>query len=251
MSLDTADRQGTATVDEADGSSWQRILTTLRRSWRLIALVAAVVLVVLSAILVFTPVLGVRTITVVDGDAATNSAVASAVAQFRDEPLLRVDADAVSAAALAAAPAAADVSIRRTFPGTLQVTVQMREPVMSVALGGKIQAIDADGVIYAGVVSNAVPRLTVKQSIAPVDRMALIKETAAVVGGLPPALVTQINRVQILTRDDIRFTLSKDRVVRWGSGQETARKTAVVVPLLESVKADVYDVSAPDLPTTS
>ena len=54
----------------------------------------------------------------------------------------------------------------------------------------------------------------------------------------------------LLARDDVVLTLRAGAAVRWGSAERADRKAQVLRSLLP-VRAEVYDVSAPDLPTTS
>jgi cell division protein FtsQ len=56
--------------------------------------------------------------------------------------------------------------------------------------------------------------------------------------------------MRVESPDDIRFALKGGREVRWGSATDSALKVAVMTRLLKAVPAEVYDVSAPELPTT-
>ncbi len=52
------------------------------------------------------------------------------------------------------------------------------------------------------------------------------------------------------TFDDVRLVLRDGSIVQWGNAERSDRK-AVVLRSLLTLKAARYDVSAPDLPTTS
>jgi len=64
-----------------------------------------------------------------------------------------------------------------------------------------------------------------------------------------PAVRLRVDRVDVHSGQDVRLTLSNGVVVRWGGTQDSPRKAAVLTALLAR-RASVYDVSAPDLPTT-
>jgi len=51
------------------------------------------------------------------------------------------------------------------------------------------------------------------------------------------------------TLDDVTLTLRSGDTVRWGSAEQPEFKAEVLHALMKR-KADVYDVAAPELPTT-
>jgi cell division protein FtsQ len=75
------------------------------------------------------------------------------------------------------------------------------------------------------------------------------RAAATVVTAMPDATRERVRSVEIRTLDDIRITLGGSREVRWGSAERSTEKAAVLEALLRR-DASVYDVSAPDLPTT-
>ena len=86
---------------------------------------------------------------------------------------------------------------------------------------------------------------------APVDAGApALRAALDVIDVLPPAVAADVRQVRAASPDDVRLQLSKDRTVVWGSAERSARKAAVLAVLLTR-RASVYDVSAPDAPTTT
>ena len=71
----------------------------------------------------------------------------------------------------------------------------------------------------------------------------------AALATLPPDLARKVVSVSATTRDDVEFTLRSGDVVRWGSADQPELKAEVLRALMER-KADVYDVAAPEVPTT-
>ena len=90
------------------------------------------------------------------------------------------------------------------------------------------------------------------------DRLdpATVREVAAVPAGEPlatldtGAVAADVRQVRAASPDDVRLQLTKGRTVVWGSAERSARKAAVLAVLLTR-RASVYDVTAPDAPTTT
>ena len=63
------------------------------------------------------------------------------------------------------------------------------------------------------------------------------------------AVLAQVREARAVSREHVELRLRKDRRVLWGSSERGPRKAAVLAVLLAK-KAAVYDVTAPDAPTT-
>ena len=75
-------------------------------------------------------------------------------------------------------------------------------------------------------------------------------ETAmAVLSALPPDLAGRVATVSATTRDDADLVFKSGTTVHWGSAEQAEFKAEVLRALMRH-KRDVYDVSAPELPTT-
>ena len=214
----------------------------------------------------FSSVLSVREVRVVGAAHVSASAVTGAASVPLGTPLARVDAAAVSAR-VAALPRVAAVEVRRGWPNVLVVVVTERVPVATVPAplvppslaGGQTGSdqassttgggagpsyVDVTGATFGPVTSG--PRLPMIVSSNP----AALTSAAAVVGSLPADLRSRVVSVVARTRDDVVFTLNSGQQVRWGDASSADRKAAVLAALLPT-KAARYDVSAPDLPTSS
>jgi cell division protein FtsQ len=210
--------------------------------------------VTLALVLVLTPVLSVRTIEIEGaGPGVTRRAQQAATEQALGSPLARVDVAEVEQAVLAAAPSVAKADVQRVPPSTLRVSLVLREPVLTFSdRAARTTAwVDDQGTVYNVGAKRAkgTPVVTVGRGVPRADRPQALRDAAEIVTALPEDLRARVREVQIRTGDDIRFTVARAGEVRWGGPSDTARKVDVLQALL-GVEAKVYDVSAPDLPTT-
>jgi cell division protein FtsQ len=161
-------------------------------------------------------------------------------------PLVRVDLDAVRDK-VASLPAVADVSVHRSWPHTLEITVTERKPLATVLRHGTWFAMDKTGALFRPSTSRD-PALPIV-AFAPDADDAARAEVASVVRALPRGLLSSMRRVKARSMDSISLVLADGRQVRWGSADESDRKVEVLAILLKQ-RASVYDVSVPEEPTT-
>ncbi len=175
-------------------------------------------------------------------------------------PLARLDTDAVSAR-VEAIPDVASVSVTRSWPSTVVVAVQPRQPVAVVADGGGWVLVDAEGVMFPGPSGDA-PVGDASAGDAPVEALDLPELVApttdegadtrragvSVAVALPSAVVLQLDRIEAPSPVEVRLVLDDGRVVTWGSAEQPERKAEVLAALLDT-PATQYDVSVPDRPT--
>ncbi len=227
------------------------------RRWRgpLVAVVLLLALTGAAWLLMFSPVLSVRDVSVTgagQSEVARLSAekVRAMVDVPADTPLARVDVDEV-AVAVEKLPAVESATVGRDWPYGLSVEVVERRPVAATQQRGVWRAVDAGGVVF-GVYRQLPPRLpTVSAKAADAtERDAALAEATAVLTALEPAIAARLAAVAVSSRDDVVLTLTSGEQVRWGNAEDSARKAEVLTVLLR-VPAAVYDVSVPELPTTS
>jgi cell division protein FtsQ len=227
------------------------------RRWAgpLLGLVLVVGLTGVAWVALFSPLLSVRDVEVLgagDSEIARLSAekVRAAVDVPADTPLARVDVEKV-ADAVEQLAAVESASVDRDWPRTLAIEVVARQPVAATLQRGHWRAVDDNGVVF-----GAYPQLPTRlptvsaEAAAPHERDAALAEAAAVVSALEPAIAAQLETVAVSSPDDVVLSLSSGEQVRWGSAEDSARKAEVLTVLLR-VPAAVYDVSVPELPTTS
>jgi cell division protein FtsQ len=224
------------------------------RRWHLLAnrwvLVGAVVVLVTAAAvwaIFFSRLLIAQTLNV-SGNVRTETSVISRAARLAPGvPLARTDIDAI-AARVAALPAIESVSVRRSWPHTVAVSVVERTAVARLDTADGIRAIDAAGAVFrpAGTPVGSLPLLTTSANTTP----DAIVEGAAVAAQLPPRITDRLDAIEVATKDSITLRLGNGDAVVWGSAQDAKRKARVLMALLRR-PATVYDVSVPGLPTTT
>ncbi len=194
----------------------------------------------------FSSVFAVKDVQVVTSTGVILSA--DQIAQVQDtaniplnQPIARLDTD-TAAQAVANLPWVSSVEVRRGWPNEVVVALVSRIPLAQVAGLGQSQGVDAQGIVFDS------PNL---------DGLPLIEATGAplvtaveVVSQLPPNLAQKVVRIRAQSIDSVELDLKSGSVVRWGSSDEPEFKAAVLEALL-SLRAQIYDVSAPELPTTT
>jgi cell division protein FtsQ len=232
MSAPTLDRP-TRNVDFGDRGRRRT------RRLRVLALVCAALLAAgLGWLAWFSPVLSVKTVRVVGIEGPSANAVLRAASLPLGVPLARIDTNSAQAA-VTALPWVASVEVRRGWPSELVIAVVARTPI-AVLAGGS--AVDADGVTFeAAPLPRDLPRVTA-QGVG-------LESAMAVLSSLPADIAAKLTSLSATTRDDVDLRLRSGTLVHWGSAEQPQLKAQVLRALLRR-KADVYDVSAPELPTT-
>lgn len=212
-----------------------------RRRLRSILIVVSVVLAGGVAWLVwFSPVLsvtGVRVVGVVGDEANAVLAVSRIPIGV---PLARIDADAASAAVLSL-PWVSAAEVRRGWPTEVVIAVQPRTAIAVDSVSGR--GIDASGVVFDA--SAALPKTLPSVAASGVG----IDAAMSVIANLPADLGPRVAKVTATSRDDVDLELHSGAKVHWGSADQVDLKSSVLRALMKK-KQDVYDVTAPELPTT-
>ena len=228
----------------------ERALARRRRPWRrvLVALTAVGVVAALVWLFGWSTVLGVRKVEVMGMEGAQAKAVAALVQVPDGTPLARVDTGAV-AERVRGERRVAEVSVRRSWPGTLVVDVVARTPAIVVRNPqGQLEVVDATGVSFA-VVKKAPAGVPVVTALgAQGTSRGALKAALALLDELPPELASDVSAVRVSSATLITFTLGA-RTIVWGGGEEAARKVEILRALL-ATDAKTIDVSAPDTPVT-
>lgn len=167
------------------------------------------------------------------------------------EPVLRVDTDAV-AARLEADRQWADISVGRSLPHTITITVTPRVAALAVRLpNGKVDLVDASGVAFRTMSEppGGVPTVTAGAAkVTPAGVTAALQALDA----LDPTLRESVSAVTVSAADQVTFNVKvKDepKTVVWGGPGEAALKARVVGILLKQPGTTV-DVSVPRSPVT-
>lgn len=203
------------------------------------AALGVVLVVVVGWVVLGSPVLSVREVAVAGATGRAADAVLAAAQAPMGEPIARVDT-ALIASRVLALPWVDTVEVRRGYPSALVIAVTERVPI---ARSGDA-LLDADGMAFT-------PTSGMPKGLPEVDATGVGQEAAArVIASLPASLAPRVVSATAATRDDVELTLRSGAVVRWGSADDAELKAEVLEALLTR-RAERYDVSAPELPTTT
>lgn len=214
-----------------------------------IALITGFVLIVW-----FSAVFDVRTVKVTGLGPSSTQAVREALPDVTGQPLSRVSQEPIEQAVRAVAPEAASVTLQRSWPHTLVVSVRPRIAVLNVRTPAGVQWADAEGVVF-GPKNRPKPNLPLliigaRQSRVDGDRQLAVLEATTVLAALSPAVRQRLDSMSISRPDQITLRLSRGVSVLWGDLAETQRKATILQALLPQ-KAARYDLSVPSVPTTA
>jgi cell division protein FtsQ len=145
------------------------------------------------------------------------------------------------------------VTVVRTWPTTLVVTVTEREPIAAVpAVGGRVALVDPDGVVV-DTAAAAPPGMPLLQVDVARNGAEVLRAARAVYDALPASLRSGVHQIKASTPDAISFLLPDGSTVIWGSAQDGARKAdaLLVVHPKPLPHPAVIDVSSPDTPAVT
>ena len=158
MSLGTTRRHDDSGVASSANRFRERALSNRRRPWRraLVVVLAAALAGLLVWVVGWSTWLGVDDVEVTGVTGPEAQAVARLVEVPVGTPLARVDTEAVGAR-VRERVTVAEVSVRRSWPGTLTVEVVPRSAALVVRNPqGRLEVVDAEGVTFGTV--RAVPK---------------------------------------------------------------------------------------------
>jgi cell division protein FtsQ len=218
-----------------------------RRTVLFVVAAAVVVAVLVTWLVAFSSVFGVRTITVHGTHSLTAAQVRTAADIGHGRPLVRVD----TAAATRRIEKLADIEsaqVSTSFPSTVVITVVEREAVGYVRTDGRTMLVDRTGDQYRAVAKApaGLPKFVVPAGTSARTTGGAVATVAA---ALSADLRTKVSSIQALDPSAITLVLTHGRLVHWGSAARSTDK-ARVLPVLLQHDATQIDVTDPDQPFT-
>ncbi len=184
-----------------------------------------------------------------DGGSLADAQVAEVIrtaALIQGEPIAWVDAGG-AAQAVANLSWVDSVEVRRGWPNEVVIAVTPREAVARVVVQGTNFAVDTSGVVFDLPTADAATLKGLPRVNAEGDALVAAVQ---VYQSLPESIRTKVAAMDAASRDGVELTLRSGSTVRWGSSDEPEFKSQVLEALLTR-RAEIYDVSAPELPTTT
>ena len=209
--------------------------------------VVVVLAIVLTWVVVFSSVFGVRSVQVHGAHTLTDAQVEAAARVGHGTPLVRLDTAAVTRR-VEALPDVASAQVSTSFPSTVVVTVTERVAVGYLRSGGKDLLVDRAGHAYHAVTSapSTLPELVVPTGAASLTARAAVAQVAA---ALPTSLRPDVRSVDALDPSAITLVLSKGRIAQWGSVSRSVEKGRILPVLLAHAKNDTqFNVVDPRRP---
>lgn len=186
-----------------------------------------------------------ETVRVEGADGPLADQVRAAAAAPVGDQLVRVDTPAL-AKRVGELPEISSVSVERSWPQTIVVTVTPRTAAAAIDADGTWWLVDESGVLFGR--SNAQPAdLPVLDAPVADGAEATRAAGVAVLTSLPAALNELVATFSAQSEADVRLGLTSGATVLWGDATMGDRKAEVLLALLRE-GATTYDVSAPERP---
>ena len=195
----------------------------------------------------FSPLLGVRAVTVTGAPDELISKIRSVVPISAGTPLARIDLDDI-AADVEAVPEISSVEVSRKWPDTLVIEVTPRVPVAVTSANGQFWLLDATGDPYLAVSTPPVGMVIV-QLVAPGAGDPSTIAALSVAAALTDSFRSQVSTIAARTAFDVELTLTDGRKVIWGEATKSAEKMQILPALLLAQDGTEYDVTDPTLVT--
>jgi cell division protein FtsQ len=211
--------------------------------------IAATVLVAVGAtwLVAFSSAFGVRSVDVRGVHSLTADQVRTAADISHGTPLVRLDTVAIAQRVEKLADVES-AKVSTSFPSTVVITIEERQPVGYVQTSGRDMLVDHTGDQYRAVstVPAGLPKFVVPSGTSARTTGGAVATVAA---ALPAALRKQVKSIEALDPNAVTLVLTHSRVVRWGSAARSADKARLLPALLKHGTSQV-DVTDPDQPFT-
>lgn len=216
-----------------------------RRTWRIIAAIAAVLFFAGMWLFYFSTVFALESL-VVEGVRTVDPADIGQRADLgAGTPLARVNADDVEARVLGM-PAIQSVKVSRRWPNMIVISVVERDRVATMKEGERWATLDAQGFPFA--FTKKKPQgLPIVEAPEGAATSAVIEVAAS----LPSALAMKISKVSAEQPEEVMLTTSAGATVAWGPSDQNELKARILLALLAKTKHKWFDLRLPTTPTSA
>ncbi|MEK0153744.1 cell division protein FtsQ/DivIB [Arthrobacter oryzae] len=226
----------------------------IRRNIILAASIIAALVAGLLAVVVYSPVFAVQTVTVDGTKMLTPQQVKDALEPLHGKPLPQVNDDEVKQL-LQPLVQVKEVTTEARPPSVLVVHIHERTPVALVKQGDVFQLVDVDGVQLGSTQDPGSIQLPVIDGGAGVIGKDLFKAITAVLAALPADVLARLSDASAKSVDAVELKLVDGQTIIWGNAGEKELKARVLAALLKAPAdpknpVQVYDVSVPRHPVT-
>lgn len=213
--------------------------------WAVWGALTVVIAMVAGWLLLASSMFGVRDVQVSGTALVSQQQVREAIGLGPDDALLTVDTAAAAERVGQLAPVA-DVTVSRSLPSTLVVSITERSPVATVQVDGAEWVIDAEGVPYAeaSAVGEAADGLLPLEIEDPSPQDHATREAVAVIAGLDDATRELVASVSAPSAAQVTLTLHDGREVIWGDSSKMNDKLTMLPGVLTH-SGTVFDISSP------
>jgi len=206
----------------------------IRRRRIVIAFSSVLVLAAFVAVGVLSPLLNLRTITVLGAERLDPEVVSASLEEQLGTPLALIDADEVRAA-LSTFNLIEEYAIQTLPPHELIVRIVERKPVITLKRGEVFDLVDAAGVVIE-TSEQRLPGYPLGEAlVADVNSPAFLA-AAKSMAYMNEDLAAQVNIATATTDQDVTFVLESGLTIVWGSAQDSVRKSILVNTMLASLE---------------
>jgi cell division protein FtsQ len=218
-----------------------------RRTILIVATAAVVVGIFATWLVAFSSVFGVRNVDVRGVHVLTVDQVRAAADISNGTPLVRLDTSAITKR-VERLPEVASAQVSTSFPSTVVIMVEERVAVGYALRNGHPVLVDRTGAEYRSVRN---PPAGLPHFVLPTgaEQRPTAAAVAAVAAALPRDVARQVQSIEALTPSRITLVLGGNRLIQWGSSEQTALKARLLPALLRRPVSSV-DLTDPNQPVT-
>ena len=241
-----------ATRADIDNSVFGRILSAQRgrRIAATLTVGALLMLVVLTGVATFSPLLAIQKISIIGTERLSPEELAKALEGELDSPLPRLNQERI-AASLAGFEIIESFSATAIPPNELQVRVSERQALCIIQFEGAPWLHDPAGVrLGPAEPTDVLPTIVTSENPKESDQF---KYAVQVLLALPQELLGQVEFIEARSKDDVQMSLRGNlgQKIIWGDSSDAVLKSKVLQVLLlnnQGASSVTFDVSSPNAP---